>query len=285
MYRSARRLHCRCQSRTIRSRRTRPATVPQPNMGNSSRCKPLIRDGKLYISLRTRSIWRWRTILTWRSRAITCPSPTPIFCAPRPADLPRRQHRHRAGHAGRRRRRLWRRRSGSGRGRHHGRRGWRRRRRIRIGAIHAGHRNQRALLRSADHRHWRRRASHPAASQPADQRRAHAAAEYRQRQSQLSAGVSHRAPVITAQFYNNRQTVEQHLHQPLARIERANAISGAAASCWPDSASGPTCASCASRRTTREISDIALQEPDRSPQLPRSRTSTGTWSAPMSRRG
>ena len=112
----------RCRSRLSRTRNASISTI---------------RDGKLYISLQDAIDLALENNLDLAIARYNLPiADTDILRTKAGGIVSRRQHRYRAGHAGRRRRRIWRRRSGRWRRRYDGRRGWCGRRRIGSGAVH-----------------------------------------------------------------------------------------------------------------------------------------------------
>ncbi len=118
----------------------------------------------------------------------------------------------------------------------------------------------------------------PAAGQPSDLRRAAVATQHHDGESQLSARRFLPAPAsaLKSTTIGRPRTA---FSAASARSWGPTTASPSSSSCWRASAPGPTCASCASRRTTRRFPT----SPSRARSSPRSRrspTSTGTWSAP-----
>ena len=131
--------------------------VPQPDLTNSPLLDQLIRDGKLYLSLKGCHPAGARKQSRSGHRPVQPADREHGYIAhPGGRNFPRRECRRGARNS---RRRSWRLRHGSSRSRsgwHDRRRRRSRRGRIRIGAIHLGHGHAGRLVRSFDHRLGRR---------------------------------------------------------------------------------------------------------------------------------
>ena len=197
-------------------------------------------------------------------------------------NLSRRQHRRGAGNTRRRRRRLWRGRSRRGRRRHHGRRRRRGCGRFRTGAIHPGA-GTGLILRPVDQCQRWRASIRP---QPLSNLQLNGVPTLQTNTGQLNVELPQAFPTgTTLQLRVQQQPPDdqQPLHQSLAGLEFVLPRFAFSSNCSPASASAPTCVICASRRTTRRF-PTSLSKTRSSPPSPRSKTYTGTWSAPTSRR-
>ena len=164
-----------------------PDQVPEPVLANSPRLDHLIRDGKLYLSLKDAIDLALENNLDLAIARYNLPIANTDILRTQAGGFFRGVNTgvvqgtpgggvggFGTGAPGRRCRR------------HDRRRGRRRRRRFGPGAVHAGRWNRCLVLRSIHQRQWGRRASDYATCQPADLRRALAAAEYRAGQCSCS---------------------------------------------------------------------------------------------------